>query len=36
MGGRMTPATVIAVVVTGKIVTGFLHLLNKTNILKNE
>lgn len=36
LGGRMTPATVIAVVVTGKIVTGFLHLLNKTNILKND
>lgn len=36
LGGRMTPATVIAVIVTGKIVTAFLHLLNHTNMLKNE
>lgn len=36
LGGRMTPATVIAVIITGKIVTGFLHLLNKTNLLVNE
>lgn len=35
LGGKMTPATVIAVIVLGKIITYFVHLLKKTNLIKD-
>lgn len=34
LGGRMTPATIIAVIVTGKIITFFVQLLKKTRLIK--
>lgn len=36
LGGKMTPATVIAVVITGKIVTLFVQILRKTNWIQEE
>lgn len=36
LGGRITLATVIAVIVMGKIITFFVHLLEKTNIIENQ
>lgn len=34
LGGKMTPATIIAVLVTGKIITFFVRLLRLTNLVK--
>lgn len=36
LGGKMTPATIIAILITGKIVTQILHMLSKTGLVKNE
>ncbi|MDO4473197.1 MAG: hypothetical protein Q4B75_00890 [Eubacteriales bacterium] len=35
LGGRVTPATIIAVIVTGKIITFFVQLLKRTNWIKD-